>query len=54
MNDKDDLLIVEAMADSATNDDLLNQLKTISKLIAVARTGPLSLAKGDLKINLKF
>lgn len=54
VNDKDDLLIVEAMADSATNDDLLNQLKTISNLIAVARTGPLSLAKGDLKINLKF
>ena len=54
VNDKDDLLIVEAMANSATNDDLLNQLKTISNLIAVARTGPLSLAKGDLKINLKF
>ena len=52
IDDKDDLLIIEVMADSLRNDNLLEVLSTMSTLVAVARTGPLALAKGDLKINL--
>ena len=52
VNDKDQLLIIEVMADTATNDKLLEALSAMSTLVAVARTGPLALAKGDLKINL--
>ena len=52
INDKDQLLIIEVMADTAKNDKLLEALSVISTLVAVARTGPLALAKGDLKINL--
>ena len=52
VNDKDRLLIIEVMADSLKNDNLLEALSAMSTLVAVARTGPLALAKGDLKINL--
>ena len=52
IDDKDDLLIIEVMADSSQNDKLLEALLGMSTLVAVARTGPLALAKGDLKINL--
>ena len=52
VNDKDQLLIIEVMADTAKNDKLLGALSAMSTLVAVARTGPLALAKGDLKINL--
>ena len=52
VNDKDRLLIIEVMADTAKNDNLLETLSAMSTLVAVARTGPLALAKGDLKINL--
>ena len=52
VNDKDQLLIIEVMADTAENDKLLEALSAMSTLVAVARTGPLALAKGDLKINL--
>ena len=52
VNDKDQLLIIEVMADSLKNDNLLEALSTMSTLVAVARTGPLALAKGDLKISL--
>ncbi len=52
VNDKDQLLIIEVMADTAKNDKLLEALSAMSTLVAVARTGPLALAKGDIKINL--
>ena len=52
VNDKDRLLIIEVMADTAKNDKLLEALSAMSTLVAVASTGPLALAKGDLKINL--
>ena len=52
VNDKDRLLIIEVMADTVKNDKLLEVLSVISTLVAVARTGPLALAKGDIKINL--
>ena len=52
VNDKDRLLIIEVMADTAKNDKLLEALSVMSTLVAVARPGPLALAKGDLKINL--
>jgi len=52
VNEKDQLLIIEVMADTAKNDKLLEALSAMSTLVAVARTGPLALAKGDLKINL--
>ena len=52
VNDKDQLLIIEVMADTAKNDKLLEALSAMSTVVAVARTGPLALAKGDLKINL--
>ena len=52
VNDKDRLLIIEVMADPLKNDNLLEALSAISTLVAVARTGPIALAKGDLSINL--
>ena len=52
INDKDRLLIIEVMANPLKNDNLLEALSAMSTLVAVARTGPLALAKGDLKINL--
>ena len=52
IDDRDDLLIIEVMADSSQNDKLLEALLGMSTLVAVARTGPLALAKGDLKISL--
>ena len=52
INDQDDLLIVEVMANTLKNDELLEALEGISTLVAIARTGPLALAKGDLKISL--
>ena len=52
VSDKDQLLIIEVMADTAKNDKLLEALSAMSTLVAVARTGPLALAMGDLKINL--
>ena len=52
VNDKDQLLIIEVMADTAKNDKLLEALSAMSTLVALARTGPLALAKGDIKINL--
>ena len=52
VNDKDRLLIIEVMANPLKNDNLLEALLAMSTLVAVARTGPLALAKGDLKINL--
>ena len=52
VNDKDRLLIIEVMAKPLKNDNLLEALSAMSTLVAVARTGPLALAKGDLKINL--
>ena len=52
VNDKDRLLIIEVMANPLKNDNLLEALSAISTLVAVARTGPLALAKGDIKINL--
>ena len=52
VNDKDRLLIIEVMADPLKNDNLLETISAISTLVAVARTGPIALAKGDLKINL--
>ena len=52
IDDKDDLLIIEVMADSSQNDKLLEALLGMSTLVAVARTGPLALAKGDVKISL--
>ena len=52
VNDKDRLLIIEVMANPLKNDNLLEALSAMSTLVAVARTGPLALAKGDLKIKL--
>ena len=52
VNDKDRLLIIQVMANPLKNDNLLEALSAMSTLVAVARTGPLALAKGDLKINL--
>ena len=52
VNDKDRLLIIEVMANPLKNDNLLEALSAMSTLVAVARTGPLALAKGDLNINL--
>ena len=52
INDQDNLLIIEVMANTSKNDELLKALEGISTLVAIARTGPLALAKGALKISL--
>jgi len=40
------------MANTSKNDEFLEALEGISTLVAIARTGPLALAKGALTISL--
>ena len=51
VNDKDRLLIIEVMADTVKNDNLLKALSAMSTLVAVARTGPVSYTHLTLPTN---
>jgi len=52
INEKDELMIIEVMADSDVNNNFLTDITDVSKVIAIARSGPLALAKGISKTSL--
>ena len=52
INDKDELIIIEVMADSDVNNNFLTDVTDFGEIIAIARSGPLALAKGISKTSL--
>ena len=52
INEKNQLMIIEVMADSDVNNNFLTAITNLSKVIAIARSGPLALAKGISKTSL--
>ena len=52
INDKDELIIIEVMADSDVNNNFLTDITDFGEIIAIARSGPLALAKGISKTSL--
>ena len=52
INENDELIIIEVMADSDVNNNFLTDITAVSKVIAIARSGPLALAKGISKTSL--
>ena len=52
INEKDELMIIEVMADSDVNNNFLTDITDVSKVIAIARSGPLALAKGISETSL--
>ena len=52
INDKDELIIIEVMADSDINNNFLTDITDFGEIIAIARSGPLALAKGISKTSL--
>ena len=52
INEKDGLTIVQMLAEPNAISDFLNSIENLSDLIAIARSGPLSLVKGDINLSL--
>ena len=52
INEKDGLTIVQMLAEPNAISDFLNSIESLSDLIAIARSGPLSLVKGDINLSL--
>ena len=52
INDKDDLTIIQMLAEPERINDFLKSIEGMSDLIAIARSGPLSLVKGDISLSL--
>ena len=52
INEKDGLTIIQMLADPKRNNDFLKSIEGMSDLIAIARSGPLSLVKGDISLSL--
>ena len=52
INEKDGLTIVQMLAEPNAINDFLKSIESLSDLIAVARSGPLSLVKGDINLSL--
>jgi len=52
INEKDGLTIVQMLAEPNAINDFLNSIENLSDLIAIARSGPLSLVKGDINLSL--
>ena len=52
INEKNQLMIIEVMADSDVNNNFLTDITNHSRIIAIARSGPLALAKGISKTSL--
>ena len=52
INEKDGLTIVQMLAEPNAINDFLKSIKNLSDLIAIARSGPLSLVKGDINLSL--
>ena len=52
INEKDDLTIIQMLAEPKKINDFLKSIERMSVLIAIARSGPLSLVKGDISLSL--
>ena len=52
INEKDDLTIIQMLAEPKKINDFLKSFERMSVLIAIARSGPLSLVKGDISLSL--
>lgn len=52
INEKDGLTIIQMLAEPKRINDFLKSIEGMSDLIAIARSGPLSLVKGDISLSL--
>jgi acetolactate synthase-1/3 small subunit len=52
INEKDDLTIIQMLAEPERINDFLKSIESMSDLIAIARSGPLSIVKGDINLSL--
>jgi acetolactate synthase-1/3 small subunit len=52
INEKDGLTIVQMLAEPNAINDFLKSIENLSDLVAIARSGPLSLVKGDINLSL--
>ena len=52
IKDKDGLTIIQMLADPKRINDFLKSIEGMSDLIAIARSGPLSIVKGDISLSL--
>ena len=52
INEKDGLTIIQMLAEPKRINDFLKSIERMSDLIAIARSGPLSLVKGDISLSL--
>ena len=52
INEKDGLTIIQMLAEPKRINDFLKSIERLSDLIAIARSGPLSIVKGDISLSL--
>ena len=52
INEKDGLTIIQMLAEPKRINDFLKSIERMSDLIAMARSGPLSIVKGDISLSL--
>ncbi|MBI32984.1 MAG: acetolactate synthase small subunit [Gammaproteobacteria bacterium] len=52
INEKDDLTIIQMLAEPDRINEFLKSIESLSDLIAIARSGPLSVVKGDISLSL--
>ena len=52
INEKDGLTIIQMLAEPKRINDFLKSIERMSDLIAIARSGPLSIVKGDINLSL--
>ena len=52
ISELDGYIIFEIRADYDSNNDLLKTIEKMVEVVAIARSGPLALAKGEVSINL--
>ena len=52
INEKDGLTIIQMLAEPKRINDFLKSIERMSDLIAIARSGPLSIVKGDISLSL--
>ena len=52
ISEKDGLTIIQMLAEPKRINDFLKSIERMSDLIAIARSGPLSLVKGDISLSL--
>lgn len=52
INEKDGLIIIQMLAEPKRINEFLKSIESLSDLIAIARSGPLSIVKGDINLSL--